>query len=146
MSGDAVRKRILWVLMAVGAVLLAAAALRGDEAAEKAADAAARPWLALVDRGAYAESWTAAAAAFKRQLTSEQWTKAIESARGPFGKLVSRRLRTASYRTSLPGAPDGEYVVLQYDASFENKKEATETVTPMKDPDGVWRVSGYYVR
>jgi len=45
-----------------------------------------------------------------------------------------------------PGAPDGEYVVIQYDSSFENKTEAVETVTPMLDPDGVWRVSGYYIR
>ena len=25
-------------------------------------------------------------------------------------------------------------------------EEAVETVTPMKDEDGVWRVSGYYVK
>jgi hypothetical protein len=29
---------------------------------------------------------------------------------------------------------------------FTNKKEAVETVTPMKDEDGFWRVSGYYVK
>ena len=48
--------------------------------------------------------------------------------------------------TSLPGAPDGEYVVIQFDTSFTNKKVAVETVTPMKDEDGIWRVSGYYVK
>jgi hypothetical protein len=47
---------------------------------------------------------------------------------------------------SLPGAPDGEYVVIQYRTSFENKNDAIETVTPMKDTDGTWRVSGYYVK
>jgi hypothetical protein len=29
---------------------------------------------------------------------------------------------------------------------FTNKKEAVETVAPMKDEDGFWRVSGYYVK
>lgn len=48
--------------------------------------------------------------------------------------------------TSLPGAPDGKYVVIQYDTSFENKKAAVETVTPMLDKDGKWRVSGYYIK
>jgi hypothetical protein len=43
-------------------------------------------------------------------------------------------------------APDGEYVVIQFEASFENKKSAIETVTPMLDKDGNWRVSGYYVK
>jgi hypothetical protein len=150
MRDDAVRKRILLVLMGLGAVLLAAALLKADDAApkaaEKAAGEAANSWLALVDRGAYAESWSAAAAAFKRAVTREQWARSAEAARGPFGRLLSRKLASAAYKTSLPGAPDGEYVVLQYDASFEHKKAATETVTPMKDPDGVWRVSGYFVR
>jgi hypothetical protein len=48
--------------------------------------------------------------------------------------------------TSLPGAPDGEYVVIQFMSSFENKRFAIETVTPMKDKDAKWRVSGYYMR
>ncbi|KPJ71393.1 hypothetical protein AMJ52_08655, partial [candidate division TA06 bacterium DG_78] len=62
------------------------------------------------------------------------------------GKLVSRTVKSAKYTTSLPGAPDGEYVVIQYEASFENKQSAIETVTPMKDTDGAWRVSGYYIK
>jgi hypothetical protein len=47
---------------------------------------------------------------------------------------------------SLPGAPDGEYVVIQFATSFENKKSAIETVTPMLDSDGEWRVSGYFIK
>jgi len=47
--------------------------------------------------------------------------------------------------TSLPGAPDGQYVVLRFETSFDNKAKAIETVTPMLD-DGTWRVSGYYVQ
>jgi hypothetical protein len=55
-------------------------------------------------------------------------------------------MRTKNYKTSLPGAPDGEYVVIQFGTSFENKKTAIETVTPMLDKDGKWRVSGYYIK
>ena len=69
----------------------------------------------------------------------------MNASRGSYGALVSRKLKKAEYRTSLPGAPDGQYVVLQYDSSFEHKKAAVETVTPMKDADGVWRVSGYFI-
>lgn len=46
----------------------------------------------------------------------------------------------------LSGAPDGRYVVIQYETAFERKKSAVETITPMVDPDGAWRVSGYYIR
>ncbi len=43
------------------------------------------------------------------------------------------------------GAPDWEYVVLQFLADIENKAQAVETITPMLD-EGQWRVSGYYIR
>jgi hypothetical protein len=62
------------------------------------------------------------------------------------GKLLSRKLKSATYKTTMPGAPDGEYVVIQYDSSFEHKQAAVETVTPMLDKDGKWRVSGYYIK
>jgi hypothetical protein len=139
-------KRALWVAAGAGAVLLAAVALRADQASENAAEAAATKWLSLVDSGRYAESWKEAASLFKKQVTAEQWESAAHNARGPLGKLISRKLSTARYATSLPGAPDGEYVVIQYQSSFENKKSAVETVTPMKDKDGAWRVSGYYIK
>ncbi|HWN92533.1 MAG TPA: DUF4019 domain-containing protein, partial [Verrucomicrobiae bacterium] len=47
---------------------------------------------------------------------------------------------------TLPGAPDGEYVVIQYETAFENKASAVETITPMLDKDGSWRISGYYIK
>jgi hypothetical protein len=55
-------------------------------------------------------------------------------------------LKSKKYATELPGAPDGEYVVIEYESSFEKKRNSTETVVPMKDPDGGWRVSGYFVK
>jgi hypothetical protein len=36
--------------------------------------------------------------------------------------------------------------VIQYDSVFANKASAVETITPMLDADGVWRVSGYYIK
>ena len=60
--------------------------------------------------------------------------------------MVSRKIKSQQYATSLPGAPDGEYVVIQYATTFENKADAVETVTPMLDKDGQWKVSGYYIK
>ena len=65
---------------------------------------------------------------------------------GSLGKMKSRVKQDADYRTSLPGSPAGEYVVIIFKTTFANKKDAIETVTPMKDKDGKWRVSGYYIK
>jgi hypothetical protein len=113
---------------------------------EATAQKSAEQWLALVDAGNYAESWKTAAAYFQTAVSQDQWGHTIAAVRKPLGDLVSRQLKSAQYTKSLPGAPDGEYVVLQFETSFSNKKEAVETVTPMLDPDGQWKVSGYYIK
>jgi hypothetical protein len=113
---------------------------------EKAAQVSALAWLEVVDAGRYGESWDQAAALFKGALTRAQWEAALEKVRRPLGKVVSRKLRGAKFMTEIPNAPAGEYVVIQYDTSFEKAAGATETITPMKDKDGAWRVSGYFIR
>jgi Protein of unknown function (DUF4019) len=99
-----------------------------------------------VDTGEYAKSWDKAASFFKERLSKDQWVKALEAVRKPLGKLISRTTASTTYTTSLPGAPDGKYVVIQYNSSFGHKKSAVETVTPMLDKDGKWRVAGYFIK
>jgi hypothetical protein len=113
---------------------------------EKAAVVAAEQWLLLVDEGKYEQSWKEAAEYFKNAISQYKWHQSLQAVRNPLGKLISRKVKTQVYKTSLPGAPDGEYVVIQFETSFKNKKAAVETVTPMMDKDGVWRVSGYYIK
>ena len=60
--------------------------------------------------------------------------------------MQSRKLRSATFTKTLPGALDGQYVVIQYATSFEHRAAAIETVTPMLDKDGKWHVSGYYIK
>ncbi len=102
--------------------------------------------MAKIDQGKYRESWEAAAEYFKNAVTQEQWVQSLQAVRKPLGHLIVRKVKNTTYTTSLPGAPDGEYVIIQFETSFEHKKTAIETVTPMMDPDGKWRVSGYYIR
>ena len=116
------------------------------EEKEAAALATAKTWLALVDAGEYGESWETAAAYFKSTVTKDYWQQAISAVRKTFGEPVSRKLGSIRYTQSLPAAPDGEYVVIQIATSFENKKHAIETVIPMLDSDGEWRVSGYFIK
>ncbi|MGA7357472.1 MAG: DUF4019 domain-containing protein [Candidatus Sulfotelmatobacter sp.] len=121
-------------------------ATRAQQRPEQLAQQSAESWLALVDSGKYAESWQEAAPVFKAAVTKEQWQGVLRGSRDPLGKMLSRKLKSATYTTTLPGAPDGEYVVIQYESGFEHKQSAVETVTPMLDKDGKWKVSGYYIK
>lgn len=113
---------------------------------EAAAQSAALTWLGLVDAGSYAQSWSSASSLFRERVSESQWQSAAASTRAPLGALKSRTLRSATFKSTLPGAPDGQYVVLQFDSSFEHKASVVETITPVLDTDGKWHVSGYYIR
>src|ERR1035437_3985272 len=122
------------------------ATFKSNPAAEQAAIQSAQVWLDLVDGGSYAKSWEGTAAVFKLAVNQTDWEKTAQAVRAPLGKMVSRKIKSQQYATSLPGAPDGEYVVIQYATTFEHKAVAVETVTPMLDKDGQWKVSGYYIK
>jgi len=116
------------------------------DSTEQAAIKATSKWLKLVDEGKYGESWMDAATLFKNAVSKEKWEGALQSIMPPFGNLISREVISAKYVTALPGAPDGEYVIITYKSKFEKKEKAIETVTPMKEKNGVWRVSGYFIK
>lgn len=103
-------------------------------------------WLALTDTGQYASSWDSASSLFKLAVSKEDWENSLSAVRVPIGALVTREIATSKFSTMLPGAPDGEYVVFQFNSSFNHKATAVETVTAMKDTDGTWRVAGYFIK
>jgi hypothetical protein len=139
---------VIW--SAIALPLLAVAAEKRDgaekQAAEKKATASAEAWLQLLDQAKYGESWDTAAEYLKNAVEKKDFEKSLGAARKPLGKVTSRELKSQQYATSLPGAPDGEYVVIQFKTAFANKKSAIETITPMLDKDGKWRVSGYFIK
>ena len=112
-------RRIVY-LFTIGLVLWSVTAWAGPSEKEAAAILAAEKWLAIVDRGEYAESWKEAAELFRNAVRPEQWEQSMQAARKPLGKLLSRKVKNKAYKSSLPGAPDGEYVVIQFETSFEN--------------------------
>jgi hypothetical protein len=134
------------LMIAVLSSIIWTGALRANEVAEKAAIAASSAWLSLVDEGNYVESWNQASALFRAAVPQEQWQQSLKAFRLPLGKMVVRKLESKQYTRSLPGAPDGEYVVIQYETTFEKKQSAIETITLMLDKGGIWRVSGYYIK
>ena len=118
----------------------------GNPEAEKAAVAATDAWLKLVDAGKYDESWKQSSKLFQKAIDQATLSQQLGTVRGSLGKVISRSVKSTQYSTSLPGWSEGEYVVIQYDTSFEKQAAAVERLTPMKEADGGWRVSGYFIK
>ena len=111
-----------------------------------AAQAVSKEWLKKLDAADYSGTWEAAASMFKSAVSVQAWQQASQSVRSPLGALRSRRDRSATFARSLPGVPDGQYVVVQFDTTFESKAKGIETVTLALDQDGTWRVAGYFIK
>jgi hypothetical protein len=137
--------KYLMITLVVSLLHVATACAQGTEQIEEAQNSAIQ-WLALIDTGQHPESWDHAAELFRSSISKSEWEKTIISVRDIFGAVKQRKLKASTYTKTLPGAPDGEYVVLQFDTRFENKTQAIETVTPMREKDGSWKVSGYYIK
>lgn len=119
------------------------------ESDEKAAAVAAtQAWLQGIDAGEYAQSWQDASGTFQKAITQEKWVQALRSVRQPLGKMRTRTVASSLHQTDVPspsGTVKGDFVITQFETSFENLKFAVETVTFEKD-NGVWKASGYYVK
>ena len=140
------RRGVRFAVLILASSILAAGTSLAQESDTKAAQASTDAWLSLVDHQGYATSWDSAASGFRARITREQWQTAVQGAREPLGPLKSRTLKSATSTTTLPGAPDGQYVVFQFNTTFEHKSAATETVTAVREADGSWHVGGYFVK
>ena len=99
-----------------------------------------------MDSGQYGESWFQASSDFRGAASKEQWIHALNTVRVPLGKLLSRKLKSSTYTTTLPHARPGGYVVLQYDTDYEKAAAMLETVAVVLEKNGQWKVTGYYIK
>jgi hypothetical protein len=139
-------KFIVPLLFVVSLCLPHGAAFGVEARPEDAAQPAAAAWLALVDAGKFMESCEAMSPGFKKKVSQRKWKSTLEDIRKPLSKFTTRKLKSAEYSKELPGAPEGEYVMLQYDSAFERKPAAVEKITLILGQDLNWRVSSYAVK
>ena len=103
-------------------------------------------WVEHMDAGKISEAWDAGAAVLQDSKPKDAFVETVGAARTPHGAMKSRTLARIEYTKALPGAPDGEYVLIEYKTAFENKEDGVETVITTVDWDGGWKVAGYDVR
>jgi DNA-binding CsgD family transcriptional regulator len=135
------------IIMSFSFALLAFASMSGSAdtparapaaaPAESAAVAAARSWLALVEKGDWNGSWAATGASFKALNTVETWTRVAQQVQLPLGAVKSRVLVTEE---SVPAPPYG-YQLVKFRTDYANKAGAIETLSLVRE-GGAWRVVG----
>jgi len=162
-EGNAARRGrtalIIGAIIMLGTIIAAALAISagGDTVSEaepvsaslpaddRAAAAAAQNWIKLIDESAWQESWVESASYFQSAVTADQWTTTASSVREPLGAVVMRKVETIERRGELPGAPAGDYQIVQFGTDFAETKARAETVILVSEA-GEWKVVGYFIR
>ena len=114
-----------------------------SEKVEQAAPVAQK-FLDMLDQGKYAESWQSSAQLMQGKIAQKEWVEKLTKARTLSGDMVARERKSASYSTEAQDSPDGEYILLTYESSFQKASEVTEYVTVALE-EGRWKVAGYFM-
>jgi hypothetical protein len=126
--------------------ILLALALTGAADVPQPADVgAAKDWVELLDRQDWNGSWNHAGTVFKSRLPQARWVSTIETVREPLGPVASRSVKSITKKNVLPGAPPGDYELVQFQTQFAHKSGAIETVLLDHEASG-WKVDGYFIR
>jgi hypothetical protein len=135
-------------LTLIACLLLSAGApaAQSTEASEAAAQQAADAWLKVIDTGNLGKAWDQSSTTFRTVVPRRDFEKKMKAARGPLGKFLFRKVSGKKLTHSIPGAPGGTYVIVEYSAQFQKREHAVETVTMMLDTGGKFRGAGYDVR
>ncbi|HSI84408.1 MAG: DUF4019 domain-containing protein [Candidatus Methylacidiphilales bacterium] len=96
-------------------------------------------WLIALDSGNPAATYNWASSGFRKNVSTDDWSKVVQTLRKSRGATLSRTPRKCEFPPKVDGLPAGEYFVVYYITSFEKSKFCLERVTAVKEKD-VWRV------
>jgi len=103
-------------------------------------------WLHFADEMDHENTWNHSSDLFQSAIEPDDWRKSLSAARAPLGLVLSRAISSVEPLKNPEGAPDGSYLKLVFDSSFEHKNSAQETVTLVEGKDGQWRTAGYFIK
>ena len=85
-------------------------------------------YLELLDQGRYAEAWQAMSPIYRAIEPQAQWHNRQQAIRDAYGALEFRDLVRVEFRDHYTLSPDGQYIIVQFKTSFQNKTATRETV------------------
>lgn len=149
----------MFIMSLVIAAAVLVSVIHGNDALERQgaqispSESASRPeglssaldWITLLDQQRWKDSWDKAAALFQAGVSASQWASKAQFIRQSLGAASARNFKGATEASSLPGAPAGQYEIIQFQTNFAHKANAIETVVLAHDATG-WKVAGYFIR
>lgn len=109
---------IAMLVLSVDAETLPAAWLRSEAAS----------FINLLDEGRYPEAWQMMSPIYQVLDQETGWQDRQRMVRDSYGALIKREFHRMDFRDHYRLSPDGQYIVVQFKASFQYKAKTMETV------------------
>lgn len=129
-------KKLLYMLILISLPAFAV------PSAEEQAMASANGFVKLVDSGQFDKAYQAFSQFGQKAVTKDVFVKSMGSVQAQIGTQTSRKLLAKNFVHELPGAPKGDYWVIDYDTNFSKKGPSVERVTAMREGKN-WKIGGY---
>ena len=119
--------------------------LHAEEIEQKEHGLQANGYLELLDQGRYQDAWQTMSPLFWSLHIQQEWQQRISAIRKAYGPVISRDFTRSSYRSSYRNAPDGEYLIFQFDTVFTHKAKGVETIVLQCSPTNVCVTVDYVI-
>lgn len=106
---------------------------------------AAEQFTRLVDKKDYDSAYKAGSDLLQMVDAESEWIKERELSALLLGNVQERKLVSIRARDAYPGLPDGEYLLIYFEARTERKEKAAEVLL-VNLTGGVWRVCSYHLK
>ena len=134
--------RALLFVVALAFITVPTHALASPEDQVSQALAVSENWVKQIDQGQYDESYAVACDAMKDKVPNDRWDLILQTMRGHWGAVVSRKEVSHVYKPDGLQGASGEFMIITYETNFAQLYPAFETIV-LKWEDGQWRGAGY---
>ena len=105
----------------------------------------AERFVSLIDNQEYQTAYQATSNLLRLTTTEDEWIDNREVSAALLGEVLERELVSVKERDHYPGLPDGDYLIVYFEARTELKKAAAEVLLLTKDVHQ-WAICKYRLK
>lgn len=125
-------------------ILLFAPAVMAEETPEESALRAAESFLSLINEKSIDLAYLSTDPYLQAVNPQELWVRSIGAQRTFYGERTGTSIRAVNTKETLFRHPDGSYVSIIFESTFERKSYSIERLEMVLGIDGTWRVAEYF--
>lgn len=105
----------------------------------------AEQFTTMIDKRDYLPAYEGSSNLLHISTPLRKWVSVRKQRLKLLGTVLERKLVTLKARDSYPGLPDGDYLIIYFEARTEKKEKAAEVLLLKETEDG-WKICSYSIR